>query len=114
MGRTAQILAIHVVEITDIGTCFLSFADLPNSDVLSHVMKGLHLFTPEGNTHIETHDPLWQGEKEETNLTGQYSHEEYCLTLREKFLFSFFEQLQIDLEKLRSDVSWMISFISIS
>lgn len=79
-------------------------------------MKGLHLFFPDANQHIEKHEPLWNNET--TNTTNNHSnnggnndndgspltHEEYCLSLREKFLSSFFDQFQIDIDKLRPEV----------
>lgn len=92
-------------------SCFL--LTILSVDILSHVMKGLHLTFSEGTPHQETHESPWPqpsirgatgvasgGETDTAPLT----HEEYCLSLREKFLLSYFDQFQFDIEKLRPEV----------
>jgi hypothetical protein len=93
------------------------------SDILSHVMKGLHLSFSESNLHQETHDSPWPqphphphphskgqgtaagtGDDPSSAAPLPLSHEEYCLSLREKFLLSYFDQFQFDIEKLRPEV----------
>jgi hypothetical protein len=68
-------------------------------------MKGLHLAFPVGNPHQESHDPMWNASGQKGENDDPLSHEEYCVSVREKFLLSYFDQFQYDIEKLRPEVS---------